>query len=416
MGDILLQNCKVVDIEKNTILEDALIAIKGEKIEWVGPQKEWQGEYREYEVLNMDSMYVLPGLWDMHVHLSYNGIKDHESNPCIAQDTLWAHRRSLTFLHHGVTTIRLPGTDHGIDFVLRDAIARRDFPGPRLLTAGKGIASTGGHGSTDGKGYDGVAGFRQAAREVLHKGVDLVKIMVTGGISGRHESYNGLQTLPDEVAAAIEIAHNWEKHVAGHVASPEAAIMCAEAGMDTIEHGYALNREALECMARHGTAYVPTLIVTHTPEFWEKIGTPGWAVQKIRQARENHHRAVELAIEMGLPICVGTDVPSAIMDDTLVTVREMEALQSMGATPQNILRGATEIPARICGLSQEVGKLKEGMMADIISTSENPLDTVAALREIEIVMTRGLFYRSPFQAQLAPGLVPNTLETFPGCS
>lgn len=389
MSKKILKNVKLVQSKNNTIVDNTVIVIEGERIEFVGREKNLTSSQNCCEIVDMKDKYVLPGLWDMHVHLAYKDLKDYQIPTSVAEDTLFAYRRALTFLAHGVTTIRVPGCSDDIDFALRKGIANHEFLGPRIITAGKPCASSGGHGSENGVGADGPYQFRKAARESLWKGADFVKVMVTGGISGKYEPYDAIQTVADEVVEVVKIAHQWKKHVSGHVASSEAAIMCSNAGMDTIEHGYALDQIAVNVMKNNGTVYVPTLIVTDDPTYWQGIGAADWAVAKITKAAKLHHQAVEYALEQQLKICIGTDVPTALMNKKVVTIAEMEALQKMGAKPADLILSATEIPAEVCGLSDEVSKIESGMMADIIACDENPLESVSNLQNISFIMTRG---------------------------
>ncbi len=398
MKGMVLKGCNLVDMENNRVAPNICIALKGDSIEWVREKGE-ETCFLGYEVVDVKDKFVLPGLWDMHVHLNYTDINEAAMGRSIPEETITSYRRALTFLQQGVTTIRLTGSDHDIDLMLRDSIDQGVLPGPSLLTAGRGIASTGGHGSYNGFGFDGPIAFRKATRELLHKGVDFIKIMVTGGMSGKNESFDGLQTLEDEVKEAITIAHNWGKHVAGHVASSEAAIMCSQAGMDTIEHGYTLDAEAFDCMVDYGTAYVPTLCVTHRPLYWEEIGAPQWAAHKIRQAQRSHHQAVTIALEKNVAMCIGTDLPTAWMDGALVTIREMEALEEMGAKPHHILQWATRVPAEICGLRHKVSAIKEGMQADLIVVEDNPLQSMSSLRTVLMVIARGKIHKDLIRDQ-----------------
>ncbi|NLY11099.1 MAG: amidohydrolase family protein [Firmicutes bacterium] len=411
MARAILKNCQIIDGLKEEPLVNGIIVVEDERISWVGQASDFDLKLeKNATIIDMNGMYVLPGLWDMHLHLDYQGLKDIAAPRTVAQRTLFSYRRALTFLYNGVTSLRLVGTSDGIDFALRDGIARGDYLGPRILTAGKGINSTGGHGSKDGTGFDGPYEFRRAARQVVFKGADLVKVMVTGGIAGRNEAFDAPQTLEDEVAAVVEIAHNWGKHVSAHVASAEAAIMCAKVGVDTIEHGYALTEEALETMLTRGSKYVPTLIVTDNPSYWEAIGTANWAVEKIKQAYDSHHKAVEMAIKMGLTIAVGTDVPVPFMDGAIVVVREMEALAKLGAKPQDIIKWATLTAATICGVNDQVGTIENGKIADLIAVPENPYESVSNLRDIRFVMSKGTIARNELPNQQEVGVLAGRLE------
>jgi len=404
----LLKNCVIVQAKQDTNLHDGMIAVDDGSIEWVGKASDWPGDVDgETEVLDMQGMYVLPGLWDMHIHLGMTVLKSNAMQSTTPSDTLFSYRRALAFLNAGVTSLRLVGSSaDGIDFVLRDAINSGAYVGPRILTAGVGVASTGGHGYRGGAGCDGPYEFRKATRKQLWMGADLIKVMVTGGMGGRYETFTAPQTLEDEVAAAVEVAHNAGKHVAGHIASPEGAIMCSRVGLDTVEHGYALNQKALDVMTVNGTAYVPTLVVSHNPDYWRELGVASWAMKKIQQAHEPHRNAVKLAIESEVTLAIGTDLPTAYMDDAIVTVREMEVFSELGAEPRDIIRWATEVPARICGLEGRVGCLAPGQAADIIAVPDDPCTDISNLRDVRFVMTGGDIIRDAIDGHSPVALPP----------
>ena len=385
-----LINCNVIDGTGSDTIDDAVVELVGERIEWVGRREDWTGSTEDGCVRDMKGAYILPGLWDMHVHLSMTVLKEEGRRDDLPSDTLFSYRRALAFLDAGVTSLRLVGSPPGgMDFALRDGIAAGRYMGPRILTAGQGIASTGGHGYRGDEGCDGPYEFRKAARKRLWQGADLIKIMVTGGMGGRYETYDASQTLADEVKAATEVAHNAGRHVAGHIASPQAAIMCAEAGVNTVEHGYVLDERSLSVMAERGTAYVPTLVVSWDPSYWQELGVASWAMDKIRAVHQPHRRAVELALELGTPMAIGTDLPTAHMDGAIVTVREMEIISELGAQPRDLIGWASSVSAGLCGLKGQVGELAPGQVADIIAVPEDPSESISNLRDVRFVMTGG---------------------------
>lgn len=407
VGRTLLTNCVVVNGTGADPAPGSAIAVNDSVIEWVGPGSQAP---EIPDVLDMQGYYVMPGLWDMHVHLGMRVMKSAHETEQTAVDSLFCQRRALAFLYSGVTSLRLVGsTPDGIDFALRDGINAGEYAGPRILTAGAGISSTGGHGYRGGEGCDGPYEFRRAARNRLWRGADLIKLMVTGGMGGRYEGFAESQTTQDEVAAAIDVAHNAGKHVAAHVASPVAAIMCSQAGLDTVEHGYALDEACCKVMAENGTAVVPTLVVTENPAYWEELGVVDWAMKKIRAARPSHRSAFEVAMRAGVTIAVGSDLPTAYKDGTIVAVREMEVMEELGANPADILCWATSVPAAICGLKGSAGVIAAGQSADVIAVPSDPTVSVSSLRDVRFVMARGGIVRDELPGHHPIGLPPGFL-------
>ncbi len=402
---ILLTGCHVVEPANGEIMKDAALLVDDGLIAWVGPADSYPGESAVDCEIQMDGHYVMPGLWDMHVHLAMTVLKETADEQTVPSETLFSYRRALAFLNSGVTSLRLVGSSpDGVDFAIRNGIQRGDYPGPRILTAGEGIASTGGHGYRGGEGCDGPYEFRKATRKRLWQGADLIKVMVTGGMGGRYETFDAPQTLRDEVAAAVQVAHNAGKHVAGHIASPSGAIMCSEEGVDTVEHGYALDEASLQVMEQNATAFVPTAVVTHDPDYWHQLEVASWAMEKIRRARDSHRRAVALALNSSIEVAVGTDLPTAFMDGTVVTVKEMEIMVELGASEREALRAATVVPAAICGLDKKIGQLKPGYRADIIATAGNPFSSISSLREVDLVIRDGAVVKNDISGHKPVGL------------
>ena len=235
-----------------------------------------------------------------------------------------------------------------------------------------------------------------------------MKVMVTGGIAGRHEAFDAPQTMRDEVAATVEVAHNWGKHVSAHVASAQAAVMCAEAGVNTIEHGYALDENALRVMKKHGCVYVPTLVVTDNPSYWE-IGTAQWAVDKIKQAYDSHHKAVKMALDMGITLLWAAMCPHLSWTAPLWWCGN-GSIGKLGAAPRDIISWATKVPARVCGVDAEVGTLERGKVADLIAVPNDPYDSVSHLRDVSFVMAKGVVVRDEVTGKAGANLLAGYLE------
>lgn len=405
---ILLNHVTLLDGADPEPQPDMAVVVDGRNISWVGPAP--AAAAAGCREIDFAGAYLCPGLWDLHVHLDYRGISAPPEPTDMVHDVLFAYRRLLTYLHGGVTSLRILGTENAMDLSLRGRIDSGEYIGPRLIAAGKPLYSTGGHGSEDGSGLDGPVEFRRAARRNFWEGADLLKVMVTGGIAGRRERWDALQTRPEEVQAAAETAQAWKKHTAAHVSTAAAAKICVSCGVDSIEHGYALDEQALTLMAEQGTVYVPTLVVTDAPQYWQDIGTPQWAREKMADASAAHHRAVELALELGVTMGIGSDVPEPILDGALATIAEMEALESMGAGPGDVLTWAWQTGPKLCGREELVGTITPGREADCVALPANPLDAVGALRDIFFVMSRGCVVRDDRSCPGTLGLLAGKLE------
>lgn len=395
MTEILLANCRVLDpptrqvIEADVLVRDGHIAA----VETAGSVTASEGVVR-----NMGGAYLMPGLINMHVHFGLklpgrDAQRLAAETPAALALRMAANARAA--LQAGVTTVRLLGEEARVDLALRAAIERRETDGPRIFTAVSAITTTGGHGHGSGAvEADGVAGFRQAVRSQIKVGADLIKLMASGGIAGEFEGASGLQPAPDELEAAIGVAHSWAKKVTAHAGPPQAIEEAVGAGIDCIEHGYGITREVAEKMKAAGTWLVPTLSVTRCREFFERIEAPPWMIERALAGGPGHMEAFQHAHQAGVRIALGTDmIPAEPYERTTATIRELEHMTEAGMSAWEVLEAATSSPAEWLGADERLGRVEEGKAADLIACRENPSEDVSALRGISFVMKAGVVYR-----------------------
>jgi imidazolonepropionase-like amidohydrolase len=255
----------VVNIDGGPALQDAVVLIEGEKIKAIGPAG--TAVPANAEVIRAKGTWLIPGLMNMHVHF---GLKlpgrdraelAEESTAALTLRMMVNARQSL---YAGVTTVRMTGSEGNTGVAVRDAIARGDYEGPRVYTAG-GVTMTGGHGSRPGQTYnDGPYEMMKTARMKIREGQDWIKIAISGGVAtdGDGGISEALMT-PEEMRAVIDASHRFGIKVAAHSGSTPATNAAVDAGLDSVEHGYDLDRALLKKMAKQGTWYVPTIMVTH---------------------------------------------------------------------------------------------------------------------------------------------------------
>jgi imidazolonepropionase-like amidohydrolase len=194
----------------------------------------------------------------------------------------------------------------------------------------------------------------------------------------------------------IEVAHRNGVKVTAHNGSPVAADEALELGIDCFEHGYHLTEKQLRAMKAKGAWLVPTAVVTDegAMEFFRKIGSPPWYLERVRSTRVDHQKMLQTAIKLGVNIALGTDqFPFEPNAGTTATVHEVELYVAAGMTPLNALRAATLNPARMLSMQNDVGSLAPGRYADIIAMNANPAQDAAALRTISFVMKGGQVIR-----------------------
>jgi imidazolonepropionase-like amidohydrolase len=393
----LLANCTLIDPVDDAPRRGCAVLVEDGRIAAVGDPDELAASAGDAAVWDLDGAYLLPGLMNMHVHLGLvlPGMTDLLGEVPAARALRMAENARAA-LRAGVTTVRLVGEYAQTDFAVRNAIERGRIEGPRIWTAGAPIICTGGHGHGPAGGLeaDGPDELRKAVRSQLKLGADLIKIMISGGIAGQHETIDTAQLDPDEMRAVTTVAHGWGKKVAAH-AGPAAVISEAiDAGIDCIEHGYFLTREVADKMVEHGTWLVPTIVVSRAREFYDKIGAPEWMVERALAAGERHFAALQTAIAAGVRIAMGTDMlPAEAFEGSNGTVRELEYMVEAGMSPLDTIRAATIRAAELLGVDHELGRPTPGMLADLIAVGRNPAEDISALADVRLVMKGGEIFR-----------------------
>ena len=390
----------VVDLDGGAPLRDAVILIEGERIAAIGAAGD-VAVPPDAGVIDVAGAWLIPGLMNMHVHLGLKlpGKMAFElANETEGELTLRMAHSARRSLEAGVTTIRLPGDDRHGDLALKKAIEKGQTHGPRIFSAGETLVITGGHGSEAGvEYYDGPDELIKAARREISAGASWVKILISGGIATDGGGIAKALMTPVEIGAVIDAAHRFGAKVAAHSGSPQATIVAVDAGVDSIEHGYFLDRPTLRKMKRAGTWLVPTIVVSQpaTAPFFERIGSPPWYLDRRDSVGKEHWRALEIAIEEGVNIALGTDqLPHEPNDGTTATAREAQYYVEAGMTPLRALRAATIEPARMLVADADIGSLEVGKYADILAVPEDPTEDIKALRDIRLVMKGGRIYRN----------------------
>lgn len=404
MGSTLLVNCDVIDATGAPRLSDAVVSVVDGCIDAVGPAKAVDAspdrEGRPPSVIDLQGRTLLPGLVNLHVHLGLalpgQQMRAHGAERPEELALRMASNAAST-LQAGITTIRCVGeTDH-VDFALRRAIESDLIQGPRLYTAGQVIVSTGGHGyDHGGLQADGADGFRRATRTQLGAGADLIKVVISGGIAGEHEEIKSKQITSEELRAVTSTAHGWNRIVTAHAGPAEAIAQGIEDGLDCIEHGYQLDAEVIGLMAARGIWYVPTIVVSRCPSFYDEIGVPDWMRERALSAGPAHWKGLEGAIQSGVPIALGTDMPPGHpFEGTTASVRELEHYQQAGMSPLQVLQAATVRAAECLDVADRIGTIEVGKYADLVAVDGDPLVDVAALRGLDFVMKAGRIVRAP---------------------
>jgi len=354
---------------------------------------------------------VLPGLMDMHTHLTteYGPRTYMESftwNP--ADYALRGVDTARRTLEAGFTTVRNLGDSDNVTISLRNAINGGTIEGPRIFTAGKAIATTGGHADpTDGYRYDlmaapwpvdgvinGPISAREAVRQRYKDGADLIKITATGGVLSVARNGDNPQFMPDELEAIVATAKDYGFTVAVHAHGKEGIERAVRAGVDSIEHGTYMDTETMDLMKRHNTWYVPTLMAGE----WvtEKARVDGFFPEVVRKKAATIgpllKKTFAEAYRRGVKIAFGTDSGVSRHGDN---AREFALMVAAGMTPADAIRSATWNAADLLKMQDELGSIGEGKWADIIAVAGNPLEDISELQRVKFVMKGGEIFKQP---------------------
>lgn len=380
---------RIFDGVTGTYRPETAVLVEGQQIVDLVPRAQVPSEYTH---IDLESLTVLPGLIDCHVHLVWNGSSDPHALQRRESDEKTAVRalvHAFQELMQGVTTVRDVGGLHKVTLAVRDAVREQVWIGPRILVAGRPIQMTGGHARDLGLEVDGPHEARKGVRTMLHAGVDLIKLMATGGVYTEGEEPGSPQLTVEEMSAAVEEAHKAGRKVAAHAEGLQGILNALDAGVDTIEHGNFLDDEAARRMVAGGQILVPTLSPFYRmAHLGTEGGIPAYAVRKARQVVSASFHAVELARAAGIPLAAGTDDGSPRLPHG-VLVYELELLVKAGLSTIEALHAATTVAARACGLAEQIGTLEAGKAADFIGVVGDPLSDIGALREVDAVVIQG---------------------------
>jgi imidazolonepropionase-like amidohydrolase len=396
---------KLVDTDKGVVLSNQIILIRDGKIEDVGPSVSIPAGAK---VLDLSSMTVVPGLIDSHTHLS-DGIFESDGDPrtilfhTSAEDVLAAIPNVKATLMAGFTTVRDVGTYRALnDVAMRDAINRGVIPGPRMYVAGAYITITGGAGAMTGVSPDvqlpwdmhyGEANspweVRQKVRLLVSQGANVIKVLSTGAVLTHGSNKQSQEFTPEELAAAVDEAHQFGLKVAAHAHSAQGIKNAIRAGVASIEHGTYLDDEGIRLMKEHGTFLSPTLdvhdCITGNPN------TPADFLEHNNGIADIHYAAFKKAFLAGVKIAFSTDVPVCPYKDA---GKEFAYMVKYGMTPMQAIQAATIGGAELIGVLDKVGSIKKGKLADIIAVSGDPTQNVRLLENVQFVMKEGKVYKS----------------------
>lgn len=396
---------KLISATDDRVAEKMTIVVEGDRI--VSVNQGYLVPRGADQLIDLKAHTVMPGLIDLHVHLEGQSSRTRYLE-VFTKDPADVALRATTYcektLKAGFTTVRdLGGT--GVNISLRNAIQEGYIVGPRILTAGKSIATTGGHADpTNGYRSDlmgdpgpmeGVINSPdeayKAVRARYKTGADCIKITATGGVLSVAKDGSGPQFNQEELNAVVAAAKDYGLHTAAHAHGNEGMRRAILAGITTIEHGSMMDEATMDLMIQHGTYLVPTISAGRFVADQAKI--PGYypaiIVPKALSIGDIIQATFGKAYKRGVKIAFGTDSGVSYHGDN---AREFAYMVEAGMPPLAAILSATRTAAEVLDLSEEIGQIRAGWQADIIAVEGDPLQDISKMMKVQFVMKAGKIY------------------------
>jgi imidazolonepropionase-like amidohydrolase len=398
---------KLIDTKSGKIYTKKTIVVKESKIfkvmdGYVSPRS------ATAITIDLKDKVVMPGLIDMHVHIEKEFDKNSRLNNYVLNEADVAFNSvgfAKSTLLSGFTTVRdLGGT--GVNISLKKAIKAGKIPGPRVFTAGKSLATTGGHADpTNGSSrklignpgpkegvVNSVEDAKKAVRQRYKNGADCIKITATGGVLSVAKSGDNPQFTIEEVRVICETAKDYGMHVAAHAHGDEGMQRAIIGGVKTIEHGTYMSNETMELMKKHNAYLVPT--ITAGKEVEEKAKIKGFypdiVVPKALAVGPQIQGTFAKAYKKGVGIAFGTDAGVFKHGNS---GKEFGFMVEAGMPAMETIQSATITNAMLLKMANEIGQIKEGFFADIIAVEENPIINISTMEKVVFVMKNGVVYK-----------------------
>ncbi len=398
---------KLVDTKSGIIESRKTIVVEGNKI--VNIHNGYvQPKSRIDKIINLKDKIVMPGLIDMHVHF------EMETSPARYIERFTDNDADIAYnsvnyakvtLNAGFTTVRDLGGS-GVNVSLRNAINAGKIVGPRIFTAEKSLATTGGHADpTNGMSkklmgdpgpkegvVNSVEDARKAVRQRYKNGADVIKITATGGVLSVAKSGQNPQFTIEEIKAITETAKDYGMHVAAHAHGDEGMRRAILGGVKTIEHGTLMSEATMRLMVKHDAYLVPT--ITAGKEVSEKAKIKGYypaiIVPKALNIGPKIQGTFAKAYKAGVGIAFGTDAGVYKHGEN---GKEFGFMVEAGMPAMETIQAATITNAKILGLSTEIGQIKPGFLADIIAVNDDPTKNIKTMENVVFVMKNGIVYK-----------------------
>jgi imidazolonepropionase-like amidohydrolase len=367
-------------------------------------------------LVDLKSLFVLPGLIDMHVHISSddNLLRSRLEGPGRDVEDVFviAQNNARLTLEAGFTTVRDLGGEGRATATLRDAVNNGVIVGPTVIPAGTMVSVTGGHGGVNGlnRAYaravaaertnvcDGPDGCASAVRAQISIGAEVIKFAATGGVRSNVAGGLGKQMTDAEMKAIVDTGHSFGRKVTAHAHGKEGIDAALRAGVDSIEHGSFIDDETVKLFKAENAALVPTAVAPIAALAQARRGdAPGPQLAKAEEAAAAHANSIMRAVKGGVRILFGTDSGVAPHGQN---AKEFALMVKAGMTPAQAIKSATIDNA--AELDRPIGAILPGRDADIIAVAADPLADVTALEKVDFVMRRGVVHKLGGKRQAFP--------------
>jgi imidazolonepropionase-like amidohydrolase len=398
---VVIRAARLIDGRGDRPIAPAVILIENDRIAQVGSNVSVPPDAR---VIDLGSATILPGLIDVHDHLTFvpENLGYRGLGISAPRQALYGASNAYRTLRAGFTSVRNVGASDFADVALRDAIDAGEVPGPRLLVSGPPLGITGGHCDNnllpsefhfrEGGVADGPWEARSKVREVIKYGADLIKICASGGVLSKGDQPGTPQYSPEEMKELIVEAHRLGRKVAAHAHGTQSIKEAILAGVDSIEHASLVDDEGIRLAREHGTFFVMDI---YNDDFilqiGEKVGMLPESIEKEKKLgrlqRENFRKAVQGGVRMAF----GTDGGVYPHGDN---AKQFAYMVQYGMTPMQAIQAATVNAGELMGWKDRVGSIEPGKYADLIAVSGDPLADVRALEKVGFVMKGGAVIRN----------------------
>tara|TARA_B110000967_G_scaffold153159_1_gene157494 strand:- start:193 stop:1473 length:1281 start_codon:yes stop_codon:yes gene_type:complete len=398
---------KLITAKDNKVQESMTVIIDDNKISAIKSGFSQPG--KEDTLIDLSNATVMPGLMDMHTHITMqfsatSYMNRFTKNPAdyALIGTLYANRT----LQAGFTTVRNLGDEYNVSVSLRNAINKGVVTGPRIYTAAKSIATTGGHADpTNGSAKlfmgdpgpeqgvaNGVAELRKAVRQRYKDGADLIKITATGGVLSLAKNGQNPQFMNDELKAVVDTANDYGMTVAVHAHGKKGMERAIKAGVTSIEHGTYMDSETIALMKKYGTYYVPTILAGNWVAEKAKIDGffPSVVRPKAAEIGPLIQKTFSNAYKAGVKIAYGTDTGVSEHGDN---GGEFALMVKGGMPAIEAIRSATYHAAKLLRVDDELGTIEAGKLADLVAVQGDPLKDITLMTNISFVMKDGVVYK-----------------------